>query len=105
MGMSFIGAFAIGFFTKKYWSLILSLALGLGVAAFSFWLFLVLPETRKVGLGIIALIPVMAVLFGTFNITAALLGGLIGTLVGKRRAQSQAKRPGRPSTSSGNSVH
>ena len=85
-GISFAGAFAIGFFTKRYWSLILSLALGLGVAALSFWFFITMPSTQKIGLGIIALLPVVAIIFGALNVLVALLGGFCGILMGKRRA-------------------
>ena len=85
LGISFTGAFAIGFFIKRYWSLILSLLFGLGVAAFSFWLFLVSPSAQKAGLGIIALIPVVMMIFGALNVFASLLGGIAGILIGKRR--------------------
>lgn len=78
-------AFAIGFFTKKYWSLILSLIFGLAVAAFSFWLFLVSPSAQKAGLGIITLIPVMLIIFGALNVFVSFLGGIIGTFIGKKR--------------------
>ncbi|MDO8560788.1 MAG: hypothetical protein Q7R91_01065 [bacterium] len=90
MGISFAGAFAVGFFTKRYLSLIISLLFGLGVAAFSFWLFLVLPSTQKIGLGIIALIPAMAIIFGALNILASLVGGLIGTFIGKGENRPQS---------------
>ncbi|MDP3762869.1 MAG: hypothetical protein Q8Q97_02245 [bacterium] len=89
LGISFAGAFAIGFFTKRYLSLILSLLFGLGVAAFSFWLFFVLPSTQKIGLAVIALIPVTAIIFGALNVLASLLGGIIGTFIGKRKSRSQ----------------
>lgn len=92
MGMSFAGAFAIGFFTKRYLSLVLSLLFGLGVAFFSFWLFFVLPSTQKIGLGIIALIPVIAIIFGALNIFASLLGGIAGILIGKRKGRSGSRR-------------
>lgn len=98
MCVSFVGAFAVGFLLKRYWSLVLSFILGLAVAAFSFWLFIVSPETKKVGLGIIALIPAVAILLGVFNVFSSLLGGLIGIFLGKRRARLQVKRQTQPST-------
>lgn len=85
LGISFAVAFAIGFFTKRYLSLILSLISGLGIAVASFWLFLTLPSTQKIGLGIIALIPVMMIIFSASHILVSLLGGIIGIFIGKRR--------------------
>ncbi|MDO8600809.1 MAG: hypothetical protein Q7R73_04395 [bacterium] len=85
IGVSFAGAFAIGFFTRRFISLIFSLSFGAGIGAFSFWLFLVSPSAHTVGLGIIAVAPVMIILFGAFNIFAALFGGIIGILIGKKR--------------------
>lgn len=84
LGVSFMAAFAIGFFTKRFWSLILSLIFGIVIAFASFRIFLVLPSTQKIGLGIIALIPVMMIIFGALNAAASILGGIIGIFVGKK---------------------
>ena len=90
MGMSFAGAFAIGFFTKRWWSLVLSLLLGALMSAASFFIALGLPSIQKAGFAIIALIPVLAVIAGVMNIPLSLIGGIIGTFIGKRKIRPQS---------------
>ncbi len=83
-GVSFAIGFAIGFFTKRYIFLLASVIAGAGIAALSVGLYLS-HAPQDVGLGIIALFPVLVILLGTFNIGAAVIGGIMGTVVGKRR--------------------
>ena len=84
LALSFAIGFAIGFFTKRYIFLILSVLAGAGIAALSVAFYLAYPHA-DVGLGIIALFPVLVVMLGAFNIGAALVGGIIGTMIGKQR--------------------
>lgn len=84
IAVSFGIGFAIGFFTKRFIFLLLSLVAGAGIGALSLALFLANPP-QDVGLGIIALLPALVIILGATNIGAALLGGAIGTIIGKRR--------------------
>ncbi|MDO8585269.1 MAG: hypothetical protein Q7R85_04110 [bacterium] len=84
IGVSFAIGFAIGFFTKRFIFLFVSLLAGAGIAALSLGLYLS-SNPKDVGLGIIALLPALVILLGMFNVGAAVIGGVIGTMVGKRR--------------------
>lgn len=81
--LSFGVAFAIGFFTKRFIFLILSVLCGAVIAAVSLWLYLSFAPP-DIGLGIIALLPVLVIIISILHLGAALLGGIIGTIVGKR---------------------
>lgn len=88
---SFGGAFALGFYTRRFVFLLVSLLWGAIVAAVSVWLYFVFTPP-DVGLGIIAVFPAVAIITGVLHLGAALVGGIIGTVVGKRKA---ARRGGR----------
>src|SRR3989338_3216485 len=79
IGASFATGFAIGFFTKRFIFLLVSLLAGAGIAALSLALYLS-SNPKDAGLGIIALLPALVILLGTFNIGAAFIGGIIGTI-------------------------
>lgn len=81
--LSFAAAFAIGFFTKRFIFLILSVFCGAVIAAVSLLLYLKFTPP-DVGLGIIAVLPAIAVIIGVLHLGATLFGGIIGTIVGKK---------------------
>lgn len=81
--LSFGVAFAIGFFTKRFIFLILSVFCGAVIAAVSLLLYLKFTPP-DVGLGIIAILPAIAIIIGVLHLGFALLGGIIGTIVGKK---------------------
>ncbi|MFH1192789.1 MAG: hypothetical protein V1656_00520 [Candidatus Jorgensenbacteria bacterium] len=81
--LSFGIAFAVGFFTKRFAFLILSLVCGAAIAAMSSWLYFTFTPP-DVGLGIIAVLPVVSAIIGALHLGAALVGGIIGTIVGKK---------------------
>lgn len=83
IGLSFVGAFAIGFFTKKFRYLFIVVLVGLTTATVSLWVYFTFTPP-DVGLAVIAVIPAVAIITGVLHLIAALLGGIIGTLVGKR---------------------
>lgn len=83
LAASFAIAFAIGFFTKRFIFLILSVVIAAIIDAVSLWAYLNF-NPPDVGLGIIALLPVIVIIFSILHLGAALLGGIIGTLVGKK---------------------
>lgn len=88
LGVSFAIGFTIGFFTKRYVFLFLSVLSGAGIAALSVGLYLS-HAPQDVGLGIIALFPALVILLGALNIGVAVIGGVIGTAVGKRVARKK----------------
>jgi len=85
--VSFLISFLIGFKTKKYIFLILDVFLGLGIGILNIYLYLIFTPPVEAGLGIIALVPVMFILFSIFNISTALIGGTVGAFVGKKSAK------------------
>ncbi|MBI2406251.1 MAG: hypothetical protein HYV25_01555 [Candidatus Harrisonbacteria bacterium] len=87
IGASFTVGLAIGFFTKRFIFLIVSLIAGAGMAILTLVLY---PSSnpKDVGLGIIALLPALVILLGASNIGAAFVGGIIGTMIGKRRRKT-----------------
>ena len=82
---SFFIAFFIGFRTKRFVFLFLDIFLGLGLGILSVYLYLIITPPVKVGLGIIALAPAMFILFSVLGTIVAIIGGVIGTLAGRRR--------------------
>lgn len=84
IAVSFAIGFVIGFLTKRHISLLVSVLAGAGIAVLSVGLYLS-HAPQNIGLGIIALFPVLVVLLGTFNIGAAVIGTIIGAAIGKRR--------------------
>ncbi len=83
--VSFALPFLIGFWKKRFVLLVVDGVLGLGFGALSVYLYIWLTPPMDVGLGIIALLPALFVLFMALNTIVALIGGLIGTLIGKKR--------------------
>ena len=86
--VSFGIAFALGFFTKKFRYLFVSVLCGLVIAAGSAWLYFAFTPP-DVGLGIIAVLPAVIIITGALHFGAALVGGIIGTIVGKRRSRGK----------------
>ena len=83
-GFVFIFSFAIGWVVKRFRWLFLPIILSLPVS-FGVWLLAIqMPEMAKAGLGIIALGPVILIIMGFINLIAAAVGGVIGTIVGKK---------------------
>ncbi len=83
-GVVFIFSFLIGWALKRFRWLFLPIILSLPVS-FGVWLLAIqMPEMAKAGLGIIALGPVILIIMGFVNLIAAIVGGLIGTIVGKK---------------------
>ena len=83
---SFAITLIIGFFAKRFWTIPIFLIFG---AVFGFGVALLyinfhLPTT-KAGLGIIVLLPAVLIISTSLNTISALIGGLIGTWLGKRR--------------------
>ncbi len=93
MALSFALAFAIGFFTKRFWTLVFSLILSVVIGFYGTFLYINFDASvAKAGLGIIAIAPVLIIFFIGFNLAAALVGGLIGSFVGKKRASPRRIR-------------
>lgn len=88
--MSFGVAFAIGFYTKRFVFLLASLLCGLVFAALSVWLYFTFTPP-DVGLGIIAVFPAVLIITSALHVGAALVGGIIGTIVGKRLSRTKSK--------------
>jgi hypothetical protein len=88
--VSFGAAFAMGFFTKKFRYLLVSVFCGLIIAAVSVWLYFTFTPP-DVGLGIIAVFPAVIVIVGALHLGAALVGGIVGTIVGKRFPRVRGK--------------
>lgn len=85
IAVSFIAAFFIGFRTKKFSFLILELFLGLGIGILNVYLYIAITPPVQAGLGIIALVPVLFILFPFLNLISALIGGIVGTLAGRKK--------------------
>ncbi len=83
LALSFGIAFIIGFFTKRFLFLLLSVFVAAAINAASIWFYFNFTPP-DVGLGIIAIFPVIIIIFSVLHLSAALLGGIIGTIVGKR---------------------
>ncbi len=83
--VSFVVPFVIGLRKKSFVLLIVDVVLGIGFGALSVYLYLWLTPPVEAGLGIIALLPVLFILFMALNAIAAFIGGLIGTLIGRKR--------------------
>lgn len=81
--LAFVGAFAIGFFTRKFRYLFVAVLVGLTTATISLWFYFTFTPP-DVGLAVIAVFPALVIVTGIVHLIAALLGGLIGTLAGKR---------------------
>jgi len=86
-----LAAFFIGLKTRKFIFLILDFFIGLGAGILSVILYFKFTPPLSVGLGIIALVPAMIVLFSGLNSALALVGGVVGTLIGKRSAKKKHK--------------
>lgn len=82
--LSFGAAFVIGFFTKRFVFLILSVLIAAVIDVVSLWLYFAFTPPN-VGLGIIAVLPAITVILSVLHLGVALLGGIIGTIVGKKR--------------------
>ena len=85
LALSGILAFAIGFFTRRFWTIIFSLILSAGIGFGATLLYINFDLPAEVGLGVIALFPALVILNVSFNLGSAFLAGLIGTFIGKRR--------------------
>jgi hypothetical protein len=90
LALSFGVAFAIGFFTKKFRFLFLSVLCGAVIAAVSLWLYFTFTPP-DVGLGIIAILPAVAIIVGVLHLVAVLLGGVLGTGLGRRNKESSSR--------------
>lgn len=84
IAISFAATFLIGFKTKRFAFLFLDVFLGLGIGILNVYLYLIVAPPVNAGLGIIALVPVLFILISFFNIISALIGGIIGTLAGRK---------------------
>jgi len=78
-------AFALGFLIRRYWFLIVLLVLGAVLGFFAVKLYFGFTPPTQVGLGIIALGPIIILGFIGGNVLLSLIGGVIGIFAGKRR--------------------
>lgn len=71
-------------FLKRWPWIFLGLLLSLPIS-FSSWLLVInTPQIARVGLGIIAVAPVLLIMMGFIDLVAALLGGIIGIIWNKK---------------------
>lgn len=83
--ISFVAAMLLGYWKKKFVFLLGGVVLGLGVGVLSTYLYFAITPPEDVGFAIIALLPVAFIIFPAVNAVVALIGGLIGAIVGKRK--------------------
>ncbi len=81
----FVISFTLGWKLKRILWLFLPIILSLPIS-FGTWILAVnTPEMAKTGLGVIAVAPAVLIIIAFLNFCAALIGGVIGLISGRKR--------------------